>query len=323
MATDKSPLAFITGATGFVGQALCHLLLEKGWQIRAAVRSTSSENPLPIECEQWQCGNLTQTVDWQSGLQDVDYVFHLAAHAHQLPGAIPNDPRWYAVNEIATRELAKAAAKAQVKRLIFVSTIKVNGEATFDKPFTEVDPPNPQDDYAKSKLAGEMALKTVSAETGLDWTIIRPPLVYGPGVGANFMQLVKLVKTGIPLPLASVKNKRSLIYVGNLVECLYTCATHPNASKELFLVADEPALSVPELITQISQSLGQKRVPLFHFPVGLLRLIGRVTGKQYAVERLVGSLEIVPYKLQKMTTRLPNSDIHLKQIIINSYIPKY
>lgn len=311
MTTDRAPLAFITGATGFVGQALCHLLLEKGWRVRAAVRSTSGENPLPIECEQWQCGDLNQTVDWQSGLKDVDYVFHLAAHAHQLPDAIPNDPRWYAVNEIATRELAKAAAKAQVKRLIFVSTIKVNGEATFDKPFTEEDPPNPYDDYAKSKLAGEMALKAVSDETGLDWTIIRPPLVYGPGVGANFMQLVKLVKTGIPLPLGSVKNKRSLIYVGNLVACLYACATHPKATKELFLVADEPALSVPELITQISQSLGQKRVPLFPFPVGLLRLIGKITGKKYAVERLVGSLEINTLKVQIIYTHTTTKNLTL------------
>jgi nucleoside-diphosphate-sugar epimerase len=201
------------------------------------------------------------------------------------------------VNTEGTKQLAREAAKAGVKRLVYVSSIKVNGEET-DVPYTEDSQTNPTDPYGISKWEAEQALRQIEAEEGLEVVIVRPTLVYGPGVKANFLNMMKAVQRGIPLPLASISNKRSLIYVGNLVDALATCAVHPAAGGETFLISDRDDVSTPELIRRTASALG---VParLFHVPLSVMRLAGTLCGKSASVNRLTGSLTVDSSKIRR------------------------
>jgi nucleoside-diphosphate-sugar epimerase len=232
----------------------------------------------------------TDTV-WEGALAGVDTVIHLAARVHIMDDTAA-DPltQFRKVNVEGTARLAREAAKAGVRRLVFISSIKVNGEET-GTPYTPDSPPNPADPYGISKWEAEQALLTIGAETGLEVVIVRPTLVYGPGVKANFLNMIKVVHRGIPLPFASISNKRSLIYVGNLVDALAVCATHPSAAGRTYLVSDGEDVSTPDLIRMTAAALG---VParLFPFPLSLMRLVGKITGKTAAVNRLTGSLTV-------------------------------
>jgi nucleoside-diphosphate-sugar epimerase len=211
-------------------------------------------------------------------------------------------------NVTATERLARQAAQAGVRRFVYVSTIKVNGEHTLGEPFRETDPAKPEDAYAVSKWEAEQVLARVSAETGLEVVIVRPPLVYGPGVKGNFLSLLRLVRAGVPLPLASVNNCRSFISLDNLVDLVVTCLEHRRAAGEVFLAADGGDLSTPELIRRIARSM-DKGDRLFPFPPALLDLGSRVIGKRGVCERLCGSLTVDATKARRELGWRPVSSV--------------
>lgn len=276
----------VTGASGFVGRAACAEFVNRGWSVRAALRSAQAVPPPGTEAH--VVGDL-RSAPWP--LQQTDVVIHLAAIAHQLRGQ-EADEVYHAVNCVATERLARAAALADVKRFVFMSSIKVNGERTpIERPYRASDAPQPEDRYARSKHAAEQALARVAAETGLEVVVVRPPLVYGPGVRANFLRLIRLVERGWPLPLGAVENRRSLIYLGNLVHLLATAVSSPSAAGKTLLAADGDDLSTPELIGQIAQALGC-RARLVPVPVSLLRLAGKLAGMREEVSRLADSLRV-------------------------------
>lgn len=281
----------VTGASGFVGQALCAELLRRGHAVRGAVRSqTSSIAPLvPVTV----VGDISADTDWSVALNDVETVIHLAARVHVMEDATA-DPlaEFRRVNTTGTERLARCAAANGVKRLVYVSSIKVNGEETYaGHKFSASDLPALQDPYGVSKWEAEQALHHVARETGLEVVIVRSPLVYGPGVKGNFAQMLNVVARGIPLPFASLQNKRSLIYLGNLVDALLTCATHPVAAGQTYLVCDGEDISTPDLLRQLASAMA---VPSRLFPClpALLRLAGKLTGKSQQLERLLGSLQV-------------------------------
>jgi nucleoside-diphosphate-sugar epimerase len=291
-------IVLVTGANGFVGSALYRELRVRGYAVRGAVRrpggrSSLYPGPLPEgDGEIAEVGDVGPETDWSAALDQVDCVVHLAARVHVMKDAAA-DPlaEFRRTNTAATERLARCAVAAGAKRLVFVSTIKVNGEETRDKSFTESDSAHPGDPYGISKWEAEQVLARVSAETGLEVVILRPPLIYGPGVKGNFLTLLNVVMRGIPLPLAAVDNKRSLLYLGNAVDALILATTHPEAAGKTFLLSDGQDVSSPELVLKLAKELDAPG-RLLHCPRPLLRLGGRMLGKADAVSRLVESLQV-------------------------------
>lgn len=287
----------ITGASGFVGKPLCAELLRQGQSVRAAVRAAD----LSIEnIEVVAVGSIDGATDWATALCGVDVVIHLAARVHVMCDDVA-DPlqEFRKVNVAGTERLARSAAANGVKRLVYISSIKVTGEETIGGcRYTELDAPGPQDPYSLSKWEAEQALHRVAQETGLEVVIVRPPLVYGPGVKGNFAKMMKVLGRGIPLPLASVRNLRSLVYVGNLVDALILCATHPAAAGQTYLVSDGEDVSTPELLRQLGEAMGSP-VRLIPCPPIFLRLGGRLIGKFDQIERLTGSLRVDCDKIRR------------------------
>ncbi len=279
----------ITGQNGFIGKALFDLLKQQGHQVRGTVRNEKKiEEGLDIIA----VGDIGSTTDWSIALKDIETVIHLANRAHVLNDQV-SDPLtiFREVNVAGTIHLAKQALESKVKRFIFISSIKVNGEKTDEHSFSVEDRPNPQDPYAISKLEGENALREISAQSTMEIVIIRPPLVYGQGVKGNFKRLSRLVELGIPLPFASIKNKRSLISLENLVQLLSKAIIDPTVTNQTLLVSDSKDLSTPQLIKKIAKSIG-KPARLFPFPVKLLKILGKLTGQSKAISRLTENLQI-------------------------------
>ncbi len=260
--------------------------------MRAAIRTTPSKWELQDRVEIIQVGDIGTATDWSEALVGVDCVVHLAARTHVMRDTTA-DPlaKYRRVNVEATMALARAAAAARIRRLVFLSSIKVNGERTANNPFTEDDAPRPEDAYGISKWEAEQALWEIAGETKLEVVVLRAPLVYGPGVKGNFLRLMNAIARGVPLPLASVHNHRSLIYVGNLVAALRCCIERPAAAGKTFLVADDADVSTPELIRAIAAALD---VParLVPFPPALLYAVATLLGKTASVSRLTGSLQL-------------------------------
>ena len=285
----------VTGANGFVGNVLCSELRASRLTVRAAVRTENFSGSDVV-----RVGAIDDKTDWTDALRDIVVVIHLAARGHVMTDKASNpSAEFRRVNVAGTENLARQAARAGVKRLVYVSSIKVNGEATEGvRKFSELDAPVPQDPYGVSKYEAEQALHRVAAETGLEVVIVRPPLVYGAGVKGNFAQMLKVLALGIPLPLASVGNRRSLIYVGNLVDALILCATHPAAAGQTYLVSDGDDVSTPELLRELGDAMGHP-ARLLPCPQALLKLAGRLTGKADQVERLLGSLRVDSDKIRR------------------------
>ncbi len=288
----------VTGTNGFVGRVLCERLVADGWQVRGTIRSTEQLGTFPAGVEVVQIKSIGADTDWSDVLIRADAVVHLAARVHVMNDTA-TDPlsAFRQVNVAGTDRLARMAAINGVKRFVYVSSIKVNGEGC-EKPFTEHDIPAPDDPYGISKREAEQVLHLIAGDTGLEVVILRPPLVYGPGVKANFLSLFKIVDRGIPLPLASINNHRSLIYLGNFVDAIITCINHPKAAVQTYLVSDGEDVSTPELIQRMAAALGRP-ARLFPFPPSLMRFAGKLFGKSDAVERLVGSLTIDSSKIQR------------------------
>ncbi len=288
----------VTGATGFVGSALITRLLRENVRLTAAVLDEEDARRLPTEVERVIVQPLSELSDYSKALQHVDIVIHLAARVHIMQdSAVDPLQEFRRVNLHGTERLARQAAQAGVKRFVFISTIKVHGEET-TAPYREDSPLTPLDPYGISKAEAETMLRHIAAETGLDVVIVRPPLAYGPGVKANFLSLLKFVNTGIPMPLASINNRRSMIYVGNLVDALTTCAVHPTASGQTYLISDGEDISTLKLIRRVAAAL-ERPVRLLPFPPSLLRLAGRLVGKSAEVNRLLGSLTVDTSKIRR------------------------
>lgn len=288
----------ITGANGFVGTALCTYLKDRGYYVVGVVRDAERLSAR-IADEYRSVGDINDNTDWAPLLKGVDYIVHLAARVHVMN--MQSDVEralYYSVNTQATKQLAQAAIKAGVKRLLYLSSIKVNGEYTESEPFHADDIPTPSDDYAISKFEAEKKLAEVTADTELKYVIIRPPLVYGRGVKGNIIRLYKLIATGLPLPLAAIKNKRDMVSLYNLCSLIGTCITHPRAGNEVFLVSDGESLSTPALVRLLANAMGRP-VKLVYIPVKLLKIVGWLTGRSNEIFRLTSSLEVDIDKTRK------------------------
>ena len=275
----------VTGANGFVGRALCEALAASGRRVKRALRVARPGVPDAVAV-----GDIGGETDWHSALEGASSIVHLGARTHVLRETAADSLAEYRrVNLDGTRRLAQQAGRAGVRRLVFVSSIKVNGEVT-ERPFTEDDAPRPEDAYGISKWEAEQALARVAGETGLQVAVLRPPLVYGPEVKGNFLRLMGLVARGTPLPLASITNRRSLIYVGNLVDAVIKAIDVPAAAGRAYLVSDGEDVSTPDLVRAIARALGVAP-RLLPCPPAMLRLGAALTGKRAELARLTGSLQ--------------------------------
>ncbi len=286
----------VTGGSGFVGSAFVRLALQSGDQVRVAQRSTSCTFPVGVET--CVVGEIGPDTCWENALAGCDMVVHLAARVHKMNESAADPAAEYRhTNVDGTLNLARQAIAAGVKRFLFVSSIKVNGEGR-DIPYSETDTPAPEDLYARSKWEAEQQLKHIISTSDMKLVVLRPPLVYGPGVGANFLKLMELVMAGIPLPLGSVKNARSLIYVGNLADAIHTCLVCDIEKFNTFLVSDKDHISTSNLVKLLAKSLEcpARAIPC---PEILLRGIGTVTGRRKQVERLIGSLTVDSRQIQE------------------------
>lgn len=278
----------VTGASGFVGGALLEQLARERYNVVALVRRPTILQGAVVRA----VGDLEKAEGLADALKGVDVLVHLAARAHVMHEHCSDAlPLYRAVNVDATIRLAEAAVGAGVKRIVFVSSIKVNGEHTATRPFTAADEPAPQDAYGLSKREAEAVLWRIAGETGLEITVIRPPLVYGPLVKGNLRRLSSLVQRGLPLPFGAVRNRRSLVSAYNLCDLLVRCIEHPAAVGQTFLASDGEDLSTPDLIREIAAAMSRP-ARLWPVPVPILRLAGRVAGRLDEVDRLCGSLRV-------------------------------
>lgn len=281
----------LTGASGFVGNAVLKTAHQHSLKIRPVFRSIDSVKGHP---EAVLVSELDGAADWLQALKGVDVVIHAAARAHIMrEEALDPLAEYRRVNVEGTLNLAHQAAAAGVRRFVFISSIKVNGEATaLGHPFTADDVPAPEDAYGQSKAEAEVQLKQMAQETGMEVTIIRPPLIYGPDVKGNFASLVRWVRRGLPLPLGGVThNRRSLVGLDNLVDLILVCADHPNAANQTFLISDGEDLSTTELLRRIGKTL-RRPARLLWVPAGAISLMAGLIGKKVISQRLLGSLQV-------------------------------
>ena len=280
----------VTGANGFIGTALCQRLQAEGFDVVAALRSRDTRFAFQ-GVRSVIIGPINGQTKWNEAVAGVDIVVHLAARVHVMSESQSGQIEAYrTVNVDGTGHLAESAVRAGVRRLVFLSSIKVNGEEN-PTTYSEHCLPSPEDAYGISKMEAERALEEIADRSEMEVVILRPPLVYGPGVKANFLALMRLVSQKIPLPLGSVKNQRSLIYLGNLVDGIQCCMVHPSAAGQTYLVSDDQDLSTPELIRFLAFSLNTK-IRLLPCPPFLIRSIAASLGKSYAANRLLGSLTV-------------------------------
>ena len=292
-------MILLTGATGFVGKSLCEELLKRNAPFAFQTRFGEANQSNVIR-------EIDGNTDWSNVLKGISTVVHLAARVHVMSDS-NRDPlgAYRCTNVDGTINLGRQAAAAGVNRFIFISSVKVNGESTSEgRCFRPEDPPAPQDPYGISKMEAEQGLRLLASETGMEVVIIRPPLVYGPGVKANFAALMRAVQRGIPLPLGAVHNQRSLVALHNLVDFIITCTTHPAAANQTFLVSDGQDLSTTDLVRGMAQASG---VParLLPVPVPILRLAARMFGKTDAIDRLCGNLQIDAAKARNLLGWVP------------------
>ena len=303
-------MILVTGATGFIGSALVAALAQAGMPTRACCRADSIDTSVTVEFVQGI--DLTSDIKLDSLLSGISVVIHTAARVHVMHDTSAEPLAAYrAVNTLATLSLATQAARQGAKRFIFLSSIKVNGEETFSgKPFNADDIPDPQDAYAQSKLEAELGLRQIAKQTGMEVVIIRAPLVYGPGVKANFSRMIKWVSKGWPLPLGDVlSNRRSMVSIDNLVDLLLICTKHPAAANQTFLVSDDEDLSTTALLTRLAIAM-KRSVRLWPAPVWLLLWGARLLGQGRSMQRLLGSLQVNIAKTKHLLGWSPPVDVN-------------
>jgi nucleoside-diphosphate-sugar epimerase len=283
----------VTGGTGFVGRHLCRYLVEGGKSVRAAYRGSSGADSLSSMVELVSVGDIGPSTDWKAALDDVDAIIHLAGRVHVMQESA-TDPlaAFRTVNVYGSENLARQAAERGVRRLVYVSSVKVNGEHTEDRvPYVETDEPEPQDPYGQSKLEAERSLFGVANQSGIEVVAVRPPLVLGPGVSGNVLRLLKLIDKGFPLPFGRTGNQRSMIGVTNLCNFLVHCIDHPAASGQVFLVSDGKDLSTTALVRLMGKALAH-RAMLFPLPARLVQILAKAAGQEALWLRLFGSLQV-------------------------------
>jgi nucleoside-diphosphate-sugar epimerase len=319
----KSGRVLVTGANGFVGTALWEALAGNGIATRLAVRNAQAcdavqrrigtmEGDLGAETakiEVVRVGDLSANTDWQAALAGVDVIVHLAGRAHVFREHAADPLAAYrSVNVEGTKRLAEAAVAQKVRRLIYVSSVKVNGERTLERAFDEHDLSQPEDAYGISKWEAELALWDLASRKPMEMVVLRPTLIYGPGVKGNFYALMRAIARGIPLPIASVKNRRSLLYVGNFVDAILRSIGHPAAAGKTYLVADDEGMSSPDLARHVGSALGHP-ARLLAFPPRLLSLGAAALGKTAAMARLLGSLQVDNCKIRRELSWEPSTNI--------------
>lgn len=296
------PRVLVTGANGFIGQHLCRDLLGAGWKVKGAVRGPDTVRDLPVGVTRVAIGDLGPETNWTQALEDVDVVVHLAARVHVISERKNQAEAlrvYRRVNVEGTRRLVESCVRAGVRRLIFMSSVKAVGEGGHspDRPYTETDACRPVDPYGISKMEAEQIVSAAGKTRGIQVVILRAPLVYGPGVRGNFLRLLRALDGGLPIPVATVRNARSMVFVGNLVDIIRLSMEHPLAAGAIFFVADQEPLSTQELIRRLSHHLG-RRPRIVPVPVGLLMFVASCFGKRLEVDRLVGSLVVDTHALR-------------------------
>ncbi|MCF6207916.1 MAG: SDR family oxidoreductase [Ghiorsea sp.] len=306
----------ITGATGFVGGAIICELLKFDMPIIASVRNNSGL--VPNEVNQIKISDISSSTNWVPALGGVDVVIHTAARVHVMDDSSA-DPltEFRKVNVAGTLNLARQATESGVRRFVFISSIKVNGEATQpSKPFTPEDNITTQDPYGLSKWEAEQGLFEIAEQTGMQVVVIRPPLIYGEGVKANFAKMMQGVAKGLPLPLGAVHNKRSLVALENLVDFIIFCTQHPKAANEVFLISGGEDVSTTELLQKVAKAMG-KPSRLMPVPVALMTFVAKLVGKEDVANRLFGSLQVDSSKARELLGWKPvvTMDEQLKKIV--------
>jgi nucleoside-diphosphate-sugar epimerase len=280
----------VTGANGFIGKSLIELLCSRNWKVVAVLRrEPGALARLGAQFEQLTL--LKEPERWQSAMRSIDCVVHLAGRAHQLGRAGDDAEAFNEVNVLGTSFVARQAAEAGVKRFVMLSSIKVNGEGGPSLVYRAEDIPKPEDEYGRSKMAAEIAIREICTQGGVEYVVLRPPLVYGPGVGANFRRLMRLVELGVPLPFGSINNRRSLIGIRNLMDFVEISMVHSGAAGKTWLVSDGDDLSTPELASRLAK-LMSRRSAFFPCPPGLLRFAAGCLGRRDEMQRLTGSLQL-------------------------------
>ena len=304
-AAANRPRALVTGGSGFLGTHLVGRLVASGWEVRCAARRPWGAAPRGVECA--VVGEIGPATDWEAALAGVDVVFHLAARAHVLAAAErASESDFERVNVAGSARLARSAATAGVRRLVYVRTIGVHGDHTEGKALDESSPLAPATAYARSKLRGEEALRAES-RPGCEPAILRPPLVYGAGVPGNLLRLLRLIASGVPLPLASVQNRRSFVAAANLADALLLCGEKAQAAGQLYVVADGEDLSTPELVRALAEGLALP-ARLWPAPPSALRLAARLAGREALYRQLCGSLQVNAQKLRTALGWRPRVD---------------
>lgn len=313
----------VTGASGFVGSRLINSRCQRSEGVLFRAVSRKPLLDLKPNTEAILISNIDRNTQWSVALKDVDVIVHLAARVHVMEDRSA-DPllEYREANVASTVNFAEQAAKLGVKRFIFLSSIKVNGEKTeLDHPFSEESPPHPEDPYGVSKLEAEESIRAICEQTGMEFVLIRPPLIYGPGVKANYLKLMQLVLKRLPLPLGGFLNKRSMLALDNLVDFILLAAKHPLAANQLFLLSDKKCLSTAQLINQMALSMGFASSRLIPMPAGLLRMIGKCFGQSAAVERLTDSLEINSQKARHLLGWEPPLNVEEGiQMAVNNFL---
>jgi nucleoside-diphosphate-sugar epimerase len=301
----RSKTFLVTGGSGFLGQALINRLVQlPDCTVVAPLRTQPAT--LSAGVRSLPLSGLNATNDWKAALTDVDVVIHAAARVHVM-NEVAFDPlaAFREVNVEATLNLARQAAACGVKRFIFISSIKVNGEGTPPGiAYCADDEPAPIDPYGISKLEAEQGLKALAANTGMEVVIIRPVLVYGPGVKANFLSMMRWLYRGVPLPFGSVHNRRSLVALDNLVDLIVTCCHHPAAANQVFLASDDEDVSTTQLLSKLAAALG-KPARLLPVPSGLMSGVAALLGQRALADRILGSLQVDISKNRKLLGWIP------------------
>ena len=288
----------VTGANGFIGRALCRKLIDNNWHVRACIRNAHNKDKLIEGMDTIVVSSIESDSDWSKALEDVEIVVHLAAKVHSTKRTNSDSFKTFSyVNTAWTERLAMISAEKGVKRFVYLSSVKACGDGK-EEPYSEKDTPKPSTPYGISKFEAELQLKKIGSRTGMDVVILRPPLVYGPGLKANFLSLFRVVNCGVPFPLASIRNRRSFIYLDDLLDAVVICMVSPNAAGKIFMVSGGEDVSTPELIRKVAEALRKKTV-LFPFPVFLIKLIGKILGRSITTARFTDSLSVDSSRIRR------------------------
>lgn len=287
----------VTGANGFIGREVCRYLLSNGIAVRGTVREEREISTLPSKVEATLLNDFQSSSSWKDKLNDVSAVIHLVAktHSHDLTG--PESYGSYrSVNVGITKALLDACAGQDIKRFIYMSSIKTVGESS-QAPLSEENPCCPEDNYGKTKKEAEDLVISQCRAHSMEYIIIRPPMVYGPGVKGNFLKLLRISDKKIPLPFASVENRRSIVYIRNLADALIYLLKHENSGNNIFHVSDDPPVSIGQLIYKIREELGHSPM-MFHIPVKLMTTSAAILGKEDEARKILGSLTVSSHKIR-------------------------